>query len=91
MKHKAQRLDTEEWITGGLLIYDDKQYLVPPRYSSRPIEDFQIKPETLQIKCSDGEWRKVDEVEIVFKKKFEKCIGCIYIACENHKECLYGV
>lgn len=85
--NKAQRLDSEEWVEG---------YLLNPTTIGEVGEILSyyttIKPETLQVQItSTGEWVNVEDTEVVDKKKFEKCIGCIYIACENHKECLYGV
>ena len=39
----------------------------------------EIKPKTLQIKCTDGEWRLVDKVEIVPKEKDCECTGTVMI------------
>ena len=37
------------------------------------MNDVEIKPETLQVQCSDGEWANVEDVEVVRK---ETCTYC---------------
>ena len=55
---------------------------------------YEIKPETIQIKLTNGEWRKIDEVEVVAKVNLCKCDsseaietakGIICYECEKQK------
>jgi len=64
MKHKAQKINSEEWVEGwyALSLFDI------PTITNLKGNRYRIKPETLQIQItSTGEWVNVDDVQIIAK------------------------
>ena len=47
IKFKGKKNNNSEWIFGDLVHYDDKIYITPCKYSSKPIEYFEVIPETI--------------------------------------------
>jgi len=63
MIHKAQKIDSEEWVEGYYWKNPFHSYLV----TFEGLDSEIIKPETLQVQCSDGDWVNVDDVQIIAK------------------------
>lgn len=70
MKHKAQKINSEEWIEGYLCSKKTINRIIDFGNGNIGLSKEIIKPETLQVQItSTGEWRNVDEVEVVRKNK----------------------
>ena len=77
MKHKAKIKGTEKEIEGVHIKNKWNDYIISGVIDANnqyiTIEKWNtIKPETLQVQLTNGDWCNVDEVEVVRKGLFEK-------------------
>lgn len=76
IKFKAKRVSDGKWVFGDLMHYNGLCYITPHSYSSKNIDDFEVKPETVcqLIKTVDG-------VEIYENDKLkgddDLCVYCL--------------
>jgi len=66
---RAQRTDGQGWVEGDLIHSFEATHIVESSYF-KPSNDehptlIEIDPSTLQIKTTRGEWKPINEVEIL--------------------------